>query len=377
MIKITNDYDLLTLEPMKYQALGAGYTSAQKQEKINLLVGTKEYIYSLKTDGNYGRMIWIDGDLVLQTRGISKKTNTYGEVQTKVLFSDAMKNAFTGTTMLIGEIYLDGGIDKDVGTILRCLDDKALARQKEKKLKYRIFDCFYYNGESLLDKPIIERIKYLPQAAAAINHPLVSYVKYYEAKPENFWDSVGTIFANGGEGVVLYKKSMVPCEGRTSVGQTLKVKQELEQEIDCFITAIEPAKVEYTGKEIESWTYWLQTRGMEKIMGNFYSEYHSQGGLIPVTKSYFYDWPGAVVCSVMKNGVEYPLCKCSNLTDEFSEELSKNFDKYDHMPVKITGMMVSTDRNGSISIRHPRLTSIRENDISIEDCTFEKVIGGK
>lgn len=374
---IREDVNLYTMEPMKYQSLSSMMPKEERQNRINMLINTNNYIYSLKTDGNYGRMIWEDGEVVLQSRGISKKTGEYGCLEGKVLFSESFQDAFYDTTMLIGEIYLDGGVDKDVGSILRCLDDKAIARQKgDRVLKYRIFDCFYYNGTSLLNAPIMERIKYIKMAAEAINNPLVSYVKYYEAKPETFWDKLNAILENGGEGVVLYRKDMTPCEGRTPAGQTLKVKQELGCDVDAFIIGTEPATREYTGKELENWQYWLDGKTDEFLYGTHYTESLIGSNIIPVTKSYYKGWPGAIKCGVFdKNGNEVMLCKCANLTDELAQNLTDNYEEYHHKPCKIQGMMISRDKTGAISIRHPKLLEIRD-DIDIKDCTLEKVIGG-
>ena len=227
---IPENVNLFEMEPMKYFSFPSLYDSKKKQERIRFLLDSGNYIYSLKTDGNLGRMVFQGKRLALQSRTISKKTGTYSEFQDKVLFSAAMRQAFTDTTVLLGEIYMEGGRDKDVGTILRCLSDKALARQKEdptKVLHYRIFDCLYYNGTSLLNAPISERIKYLKPAVEAINSPLVDYVQYYEAKSESFFGKLAKIFDDGGEGVVLYDKHMTPCQGRTPSWQTLKVKQEM------------------------------------------------------------------------------------------------------------------------------------------------------
>jgi hypothetical protein len=54
--------------------------------------------------------------------------------------------------------------------------------------------------------------------------------------------------------------------------------------------------------------------------------------------------------------------------------LRDNYDEWHMCPVKIDGMMVSRDRNGEISVRHPKLVSIRDNDIDINDCLLSKVI---
>lgn len=368
--------DLYTMEPMKYQSLSPSYTKQERQAKIDFLVKTGNYIYSQKTDGNWCRTIWSDGDMIMQSRGISKKTGEYGRLETKVVFADSIRNAFKDTTVLIGELYLDGGVDKDVGSILRCLDEKALARQKgDKVIKYRIFDCFYYEGVSLLNAPITERIKYLPMAAQAINNELVSYGKYYEAKPETFWDKLKAILDNGGEGLVLYRKDMTPCEGRTPAGQTLKVKQELGFDIDAFITGVEPAKMDYTGKEIETWEYWFNEKTNEKLQGKYYLNSYSGEMLKPVTKSWWHDMPGAIICSVMVDGEPQMLCKCANLTDELSIDLRDHYELYENRPVKIQGMMISKDRFGNISVRHPKLMEVRNyDDIDLMDCNLEKVL---
>ena len=72
--------------------------------------------------------------------------------------------------------------------------------------------------------------------------------------------------------------------------------------------------------------------------------------------------------------------------EELIEELSKknysislrdDTERWIGCPVSISGMMVSSakaDSEGNgISIRHPLLKRIRENDISKEDCTLAKI----
>ena len=376
---INNNKELYELTPMKYFSFPSTYSSQQKQERIKFLLDTNQYIYSLKTDGNWSRAIWMEGEMLLQSRTVSKKTGTYGEFQDKVLFADAIREAFHDTTMLIGEIYLDEGRDKDVGTILRCLPDKALSRQKgDKVLKYRIFDCWYYNGINLLNTPIIERIKYLPKAVEAIGSPLVDYVKYYEAKSETFFDKLNNIFNAGGEGVVLYHKDMVPCEGATPSWQTLKVKQEMALDADCFIYGTEPAEKNYTGKELPTWQYWMDDKTGEKFVGSYYLDYLDGGMLIPISKGYYHNWPGAIKCAVWdENHNPIVLCKCSGLTEEMKAALRDNYDDWHMCPVKINGMMLSQDKDGNYSIRHPKLITIRDTDMDIEDCTLSKILGGK
>lgn len=171
---------------------------------------------------------------------------------------------------------------------------------------------------------------------------------------------------------------MTPVEGRTPAGMTLKVKQELGMDVDAFIIGTAPAKMEYTGKEIESWTYWYDTQREVRLPeGMHYADFVNGKTIIAVTKSFYYELPGAIECAVFDdNGEVYPICKCSNLTDELSEDLRDNFDEYYMKPCKIQGMMLSHNKNDdSISIRHPKLMGLRD-DIDVTDCTLTKVIGG-
>lgn len=362
--------------PMKYWSMGSTMTPEQKRDKLDFLIQSRTFLYGEKKDGDLGRVVVEDGYGILQSRTISKKTGTYSDLTDKVLFMDSITRAFEDTTVLLGEIYLPvkGSTAKETGTILRCLPSKAIERQKEVPLHFYIFDCLMYNGEDLTDTPMEDRIKYLPKAAEAINSPLVEYAKYYEANEDTFYDRLGKIFEEGGEGVVLYKKTMTPCQDRTSAWETVKVKRELELDADVFITGIQEGQREYTGKMVEEWNLWQDTRTGELLNGNYYTEYSQGGCYEPVSKTYFFGLPGSIECSVFDDdGNEIVLCYCSNLTDEFRRELRDHYEKYDHVPARVSGMAISQDKNGIYSIRHPKFLGIRE-DYDIKDCKLSKLI---
>ena len=119
--------------PMKYWSMGSSLSSAEKREKLDMLVKSHAYITSEKKDGNLGRIVWEDGECILQSRTTSKKTGEYSDLTDKVLFMDSVAAAFDDTTVLLGEIYLTEptATAKEVGTILRCNADKAIDRQKK------------------------------------------------------------------------------------------------------------------------------------------------------------------------------------------------------------------------------------------------------
>ena len=372
--------DYFTSEPMRYWAPTSSMTPEVKRQHLEQMIASGQYIWSRKYDGNWSRAVITPDRNALQTRGISKKTGTYGEIQNKVFFWDDVVNAFTGTTVILGEVYLPGGIDKDVGSILRCLDPKALARQKDKKLEWRIFDILALNGKDMMNCGVEERVKLIPEVVKMINSPLVTGIDYHYMD-EDFFDDLNNIFADGGEGAVCYKCSSIYIPGKRgpSAWETCKVKQEISADVDCFITGIEPAVRDYTGKDIGSWNLWEDERSGEKLTGELYDEYRNGRAIRPVSKGYFYGWPGAIYTSVYDdNGNIIPLCKVAGLTEDLKTELRDNFDEWYMCPLTIGGMMVSTAQAESdgtgISIRHPYIKSIRKNDIDPKDCTLSKIL---
>jgi len=364
---------------MKYWAPTSAMSPEVRQQHLEDMAASGKYLWSEKFDGNFSRAVITPDRNALQTRGISKVTGTYSELQDKVFFWDNVLNAFQNTTVILGEIYLPGGIDKDVGSITRCLVDKARARQKDVKLEWRIFDVLALDGEEFLDKPIEYRVQFIPDVVKRINSPLVKGITYHQMD-ETFFDEILKIFERGGEGAVCYKKGILYTpDKRSSAWTTCKVKQEISSDIDCFITDVEKPTKLYTGKELTSWPFWEEARTSKLVYGEYFGEYRTGGAYTPVTKNYYYNYPGAIYVSVFnRKGDPIQLCKVAGLTDELKAELRDNFENWYMCPLTIGGMMVSTanaakDGTG-ISIRHPYIKRIRKDDLNPEDCTLEKII---
>lgn len=392
---------LRKLEPEKYWSHPNSYSKEKREAEIQNMMMDGRHYYQLKTDGNYSAFICdFDGEKHIISRGKSTSTNEYCILEDKLFFFNAIAAVFNKPTRLMGEIYYDNGIDRQVGSVLRALPEKSKSIQDadyylkiqehvkftskdkrdienneffNKKLKWRIFDVWYYDGENLMNTPWIERQEYVKKAAERINNPLVSYVPYYPMN-ENFYIELAAIFESGGEGVVCYLDSGKPEPGKRTAHKTLKVKREIEHLLDVVFTGLDTCKKNYDGKELGTWQYWENTRTGEKILGDYFSQYQLGDPYIPITRNYYNNWPGAVFCGVYdKNNNLIPLCKVSNLTDELKTSLRDNFKTDWYLcPATIGGMAIS-EANG-ISVRHPYLKCIRKGDIEPKDCTLEKVL---
>lgn len=391
---------LRELDPEKYWSFPSTYSKEKRELELSKMINSGLYSFQLKTDGNYSAFICdFDGDKRIISRGVSTVTKEFGRIEDRLFFFDAVAAAFDKPTRIMGEVYYDKGIDRNVGSVLRASPIKSKSIQdsefyieaskttkftakdkrdiennefRNQKLKWRIFDVWFYDGQDLMNTPWIERQKYVKAAAERINHPLVTYVHYYPMD-DLFYDKLNMIFSAGGEGVVCYKNSGLPEPGKRTAHKTLKVKRELENLIDCVITGTEPAAEDYSGKDVGTWMYWRDTRTGEKLQGQLFGDYQSGRTIKPISRGAYMDWPGAIYVSVYDNDHKLQqLCKVAGLTDDFKEQLKNNFNEWYLCPVTIGGMALS-NANG-LSIRHPYLKSIRKGDISPDDCTLSKII---
>jgi ATP-dependent DNA ligase len=247
-----------------------------------------------------------------------------------------------------------------------CLTPKAIERQsKGDKLHYYIFDIWAWDGVSYMEKKCEDRFDELNACARAYPCEYAEWAEYFSGK--ELWTHLQTILANGGEGIVMTKKGTVPQPGKRPARKTLKVKKELAENIDCFFTGryTSPTRL-YSGKELESWKYWVRIRDNQKLEGAFYENYKNGEAIEPVTKPYFHGWAGSLEIGVMKDGAVVPIGFLSGLSDE----IKANPKAYEYMCIEVAAMEVLPTGG----IRHGKMKQFR-HDLIPEDCTFEKAFG--
>lgn len=349
-------------------------------------------------DGTWFAEIKKDGALYMYVKGLggenylfgrtkSKKTGLLTEKSANVPHIISALSQLPNGTILLGEIYYPGKTSKDVTSIMGCLPQKAIERQEGSYglIHYYIYDCLGYNGTSLLKYDnwtryqVVEAIwkNKLPFYKEDYNgqedwknvESVRIYPKYIElakAITEEIYPAIGKALSEGEEGLVVKKKNAYYEPGKRPMTM-LKAKQ--VDHIDAVIIGFKDPEPNYTGKEIETWQYWVGTDDHEERMpvGCHYGEMC----VIPVTKHYYYNWKNAIEIGAYDNSGNLHSIGtiASGLTDFMREDMSLHPEEYLGKTVEIQCMMKD---NKEKTLRHGFFLQIRYDKPGIE-CLLEDI----
>lgn len=363
--------NLFDYKPEKMWGFPSTYSKEKKQKEFQNAIDSNNYIASEKFDGHWHRFVKQNGEVKFQSRGLSTVTNEYGDHTAHAPhLIETLNNICTGDTMLIGEAFIVGKKDRDMTKIFGCLPEKAVKRQNEDFgfVNFVIFDVLYFDGTDLTKTPFVDRIEFLKEKVKPLlNNEWITVADYFEGN--EIVSRLEQILSSGGEGIVMTKKLSLPAEGARTARKTIKIKSELDNDIDCFLTGrYLPSTREYTGKMIETWEFWENIKTGEKVLGSFYESYINGETYEPITKNYYYGWPGSIEIAVLKDGEEFSLGLVSGLTEKIKQDFIENTADYIGKVCKINCMEFTPDKK----CRHPRFNGFRE-DINMSDCTYEKV----
>lgn len=359
--------DWYNIEPMKYWSFPAGTPDETKKETVRNFIYSGQYIGSLKVDGYYQRLLKDDDGNCFM---IARSRNTKGEVVNKIDWAPQLKawmNTLPNGTCILAEAYLpnmEGS--KNVTSILGCLKEKAIERQKTTPLHFHIFDCMALAGENYNNTSYEERIEHLAEMRRAFpGEPYVHYAQFFEGA--QLWEQLQNYLASGREGMVIMRKDAIVYNKRTPARVSIKVKQELKETIDCIIMGFNPPTKLYSGKSVETWIYWINDITEDRLeVKSHYKEYREGAPIVPVTKNYYFKWPGSFKLGLLdEQGMIQHYGDLSGLT----EEVLSNFKDYLGVAVEVGGMMLDSE---SKVIRHPKLIRIRD-DKDPEDCTIAQL----
>ena len=358
-------------QPQKYWSFPASWDREKKTKELNSMLYSGNYVASPKMDGYWEMFIKDEnGNMFLRSRnkGVNGVIDKVEWVPHMHPFFEKMGNG----TILLGEVYLPKKTSKDVTKILGCGVDKAIDRQVkgDNYLNFYIFDALYLHGESIHEEPIKNRILQIKELQNYEN-PYIEIAPYWD-DPEIIHNEWLRIIASGGEGIVMTDALYPYSQNKRTARKTLKLKRELEETVDVFLTGHFKKPTElYTGKEIHSWIYWENVSSGEKVLGDVSSRPDSSF-LRPVTKAYFYSWAASVEIAVMRNGKILPIGWISGITEEVKEGIIKDPDSYFGKVVELQAMEI--DRSSELpTLRHGRITKWRP-DKDYRECSWEQLL---
>ena len=383
MYGFIDGYDFGEMEAMKYYAPPSTWSDEKKRDNARTKIYSGDWYGTEKKDGYFAKLIKDeDGNVILysRSRGVNGKfADKHEWVPHLKPFFEAMPDG----TCLLGELYFPSQPgSRNVTTIMGCLVDKAIARQaKGEKLHLYVFDCLAWDGHSNMNCKAISRFETVDKMGTipTFDCEYVSFAKYVHGGDLNIL--LQEILARGDEGVVITHKDGLYEPGKRPSKTTLKIKKELKQTIDCFFTGIGSAPTkEYTGKEIETWKYWMNTLTGTKMEAEMFKEYKNGCPIIPITKGYYHGWAGSLEIAVFRhragsqckiNGVVYedtevfPIGWLSGLPDEMKADPKK----FAFKPIEVTAMEYDAWNH---SLRHGKMVGWRK-DLTLTDCTFDKL----
>ena len=374
--------DWVNAEAMKYWSFASSYKGDKKADTRNM-VFSGDFLGAIKVDGYYERLIKDeDGNIFM----VARNKNVQGEAVEKIdwvpQIHDFM-NSLPNGTVLLSECYLPGNEgSQKITSLLGCLKDKCIARQeKSQKLHFYIFDVMAYDNKDYSKTPFEKRIKVMESISDCYKSEFIEWAQYYEG--EELWNNLQSALADGREGMVIMRKDAPVYFKRTPARVSLKIKKELRETIDCFLTgrASAPTK-EYTGKEPEKWLYWINSVTGERLPeGQHYFEASVQGApYIAVTKPYYYHWAGSLEIAVVE-----PADGCCRLTKDsewvdgfniipigfisgLTDEVKSHYKDYIGQVVEIGAMQL----NETGGLRHAKLTGFRY-DKTWTECSINQL----
>jgi len=352
-----------TIQPMLINKIPAG-----KEKMLAEICNNGEYFGEIKIDGCfYEYEKDIDGDSYLFSRSVSKKTGTLAEKGANVPhIMDAM-NIFPPDTVVIGEVYFPGKSSKDTVTIMGCLPEKAIERQKNNPIHYYIYDIIYYDGYDLTSVGAETRYNILAKLYEKFNLQQYPFIRLAEKVTENLQEAINKALANGEEGMVLKRKEGLYYPGKRPAWETIKIKK--VDYIDAVITAFDYGGIESTTKEPETWQYWAKDFGGDYVKSGY--NHYKEEGWFPITKWFYLGYKTTLIISAYddnENLVEVGRIK-SGLSDETIIEINEIPKKYIGQVASFQCMELDSKEH---TLRHAFYKQLRP-DKNAKDCTLKAI----
>lgn len=355
------------IKPMLVWKLPSG-----KEYMLSDICEQGEYFLEEKKDGYFYEYEKTQHNAYLFARGESKVTGTLTEKSANVPHIMSALDCLPSETIIIGEIYYPGGTSKTVTTVMGCLPELAIKRQENNLIHYYIYDTILFEGVDLINVGAEDRYNITKAIFEKYNLSQYPFLELAEKVDTDLEATISKILKRGGEGAVLKKRNYPYVPGKRPAWSSIKVKQ--MDSVDLVCMGFCPATEEYTGKELETWSYWKEKKGdsWELVDGLYYDKYlNNPDNYKPVTKPFFLGWNTAIKVGAYDdegNLVEIGTVS-SGLTDMVKQDLTDRPQDYLNKVVALDCM--SIDRKAK-TLRHPILKSWRE-DKSPSECKLSEI----
>ena len=329
------------------------------------------YFGQLKKDGYWYQFEKHEHNSYLFSRSASTVTKLQAEKSANVPHIMESLDNLPKETILIGEVYYPGGTSKNVTTIMGCLPPKAIERQNGSygKIHYYIHDILMYKGIDFVEQKATNWQRYQILQKIFYLHGLDKYdfLELAESWEDNLYSRVGDSLAAGEEGMVIKAKDGIYEPGKRPASN-LKAKQ--VDFADAVIIGFEEPNVNYEGKEIENWQYWVGTDDHEERLE--IKSHYGELCCIPVTKAYYMNWYNARIKlgayddngNIKEIGTIH-----SGISDEMKKDMTENPNNYFNKVVKIQCM--SLDKKEK-TIRHGFYKGIHPEK-NPQECTLQEI----
>lgn len=366
---LIDNVDFTNMEAQKYYSFSSTY-KGNKQQKALELCNSGEYYGSRKMDGAWNLII---KDMKGKFHMRSRKPGVNGTFIDKAEWVPQIISELSylpNGTALVGEIYFpDNEGSRKVTTVLNCLKEKCLERQeKGEKLHFYVFDVVAWNGLSWISCPFIDRIS---KISTDVKETTYVHVAQYCCGSE-VWELYNEVIAQGGEGIVITKQDAKYMCGKRTAWLTLKLKKEMREPIDAFVDGAytAPARL-YTGKNIETWPYWINLKTGQMYGENQFEAYVNGMPVEPVTESYYFRRAGSISFSVYDGTEPRHIAWISGLPNQIKEEIISAPEKWVGKVAQLTGMQIE-EIDGKYSFRHGKIETWRD-DKAAEDCLYSQI----
>lgn len=312
-------------------------------DKLDELMESPYYVAEEKIDGCHYLMAkhrFFSTQISRKTGLPVEKTDNFPHLV------EGLKKLDLPQLVLDGEICYPGKKAQDVITITGALPGEAIRRQEQGDwVSYMIFDILRApNGEWLFKQPWRVRRELLEQLASKLE-AACPYLKVVPVTRRGKKEFLEEVLERGGEGIVLKYVEGRYLRGKRPMWNWVKVKTEIED--DVVIVGFEPPVKEYTGKEIETWPYWIDGE--------------------PVTKFYYHGWIGSIIFGkYTKTGILVPLGKCSGMEESERARFSASPQEFIGRVIKIRAM----ERTRDGAYRHPQYICLHP-DKNPQECVIE------